>query len=150
MNTSGGGINVANLQGRVKVRTQGGGLDFDHIEGSVDGQTEGGGIRAAGGKAKLLIATQGGGITIKAFAGPEVRATTQGGSISADFAVAPKSACELVTEGGSISATIPGTAAVTLDATPKAARSGRICRCRPAGGPTPARCAGRSTAAGRC
>lgn len=67
-------------------------------------------------KNELLIQTQGGGITIERFTGSRVRATTEGGSISADFAAAPKADCELRTEGGNVTARLPRGAAVTLDA----------------------------------
>jgi len=114
--TSGGQIKVASLQGNANVKTEGGGLDFNDIEGRVNGQTEGGGIRAVSCKNELLVQTQGGGITIERFTGPRVRATTEGGSISAEFAAAPKADCELRTEGGSVTARLPQGAAVTLDA----------------------------------
>ena len=116
LKTSGGGVKVASLQGNAEVKTEGGGLDFNDIEGRVNGQTEGGGIRAVSCKNELLIQTQGGGITIERFTGSRVRATTEGGSVSADFAAAPKADCELRTEGGSVTARLPGGAAVTLDA----------------------------------
>jgi hypothetical protein len=116
LETSGGGIKVASLQGNVNVKTEGGGLDFNDIEGRVNGHNEGGGIRAVSCKNELLIQTEGGGITIERFAGSYVRATTEGGSISADFAAAPKADCELRTEGGSVTARLPHTAAITLDA----------------------------------
>jgi predicted Ser/Thr protein kinase len=116
LKTSGGGIKVASLQGNADVKTEGGGLDFNDVEGRVNGQTEGGGIRAVSCKNELLIHTQGGGITIERFTGPRVRATTEGGSISAGFSSAPKADCELRTEGGSVTARLPQSAAVTLDA----------------------------------
>ena len=116
LETSGGNIKVASLQGNADVKTEGGGLDFNDIGGSVNGQTEGGGIRAVSCKNELLIQTQGGGITIERFTGSRVRATTEGGSISAEFAAAPKADCELRTEGGSVTARLPHGAAVTLDA----------------------------------
>lgn len=116
LETSGGGIKIASLQGNVNARTEGGGLDFNDIEGRVNGRTEGGGIRAVSCKNELLIQTEGGGITIERFAGSGVRAITEGGSISTDFAAAPKADCELRTEGGSITARLPHIAAITLDA----------------------------------
>jgi predicted Ser/Thr protein kinase/DUF4097 and DUF4098 domain-containing protein YvlB len=116
LETSGGHIKVASLQGNADVKTEGGGLDFNDIEGRVSGQTEGGGIRAVSCKNELLIQTQGGGITVERFTGSRVRATTEGGSISADFAAAPKADSELRTEGGSVTARLPQGAAVTLDA----------------------------------
>jgi len=116
LETSGGGIKVASLQGDAEVKTEGGGLDFNDIDGRVNGQTEGGGIRAVSCKNELLVQTQGGGITIERFTGSRVRAATEGGSVSADFAAAPKADCELRTEGGNVTARLPQGAAVTLDA----------------------------------
>ncbi len=116
LKTSGGSISVAATHGTVRVHTEGGGLDFDNLEGSVDGETQGGGIRATDCKGELVIKTEGGGITVKAFAGPFVRGSTQGGSVDVDFAEAPKSDCVLETEGGSINARIHASAAINLDA----------------------------------
>ena len=107
---------MASLQGNADVKTEGGDLDFNNIDGRVNGQTEGGGIRAVSCKNELLIQTMGGGITIERFTGSHIRATTEGGSISADFAAAPKADCELRTEGGGVTARLPQSAAVTLDA----------------------------------
>jgi DUF4097 and DUF4098 domain-containing protein YvlB len=57
----------------------------------------------------------GGDITVNEFTGPAVRATTSGGSVSADFATAPTADCELHTMGGNVTVRLPDTAAVTLD-----------------------------------
>ncbi len=114
--TSGGGIQIASLQGSAHVKTEGGGLDFNDIDGKVKGETEGGGIRAVSCRNELLIQTQGGGITIEQFTGSRVRATTEGESISAGFDAAPTAECELRTEGGSVTARLPHGAAITLDA----------------------------------
>jgi hypothetical protein len=116
LKTAGGGIKVATVQGGVNVRTEGGGLGFDGVEGNVDGQTQGGGIRATGCTGELQIKTEGGGITVEAFAGPFVKGSTEGGSITADFAASPKSDCVLRTSGGSVRVRLPATAMVTLDA----------------------------------
>jgi hypothetical protein len=114
--TLGGGIKVAGLQGAVIVKTMGGGLDFNDIDGKVDGQTMGGGIHADGCRGDLRLHTMGGGIRVEKFTGSSVQADTAGGSVSGDFAAAPKSDCELHTMGGSVTARIPSTAPVTLDA----------------------------------
>jgi hypothetical protein len=116
VDTSGGGIKLARLQGNARVKTQGGGLDFADMDGKVNGQTQGGGIHAKSCQNELLVETQGGGISIERFSGPRVRATTEGGGISADFAAAPAADSELRTEGGSVTAWLPGDAALTLDA----------------------------------
>jgi serine/threonine protein kinase len=98
LETMGGDIKVVGVQGNVFAKTAGGELEFDDIAGLVDGQT------------------MGGSITIEKFAGPNIRVKTMGGSISADFASAPQSACELHTMGGGVTVRIPGQAAVRLDA----------------------------------
>jgi len=116
LETSGGGVKVAGIDGNVEVRTAGGGLDFNDIEGSVTGQTAGGGIHAISCKNELLVHTSGGSIKIEQFTGSHVQATTEGGSISADFDAAPKADCELHTMGGSVAVWLPPTAAVTLEA----------------------------------
>jgi serine/threonine protein kinase len=116
LQTMGGNIKTATVQGEVKVHTQGGQLEFDDVEGNVAGQTRGGGIRAAGCKGELVVQTDGGGITVESFSGPFVQGITQGGPISADFAASPKADSLLKTIGGGVTVRLPETAAVTLDA----------------------------------
>ena len=116
LETAGGDVEAANLEGKLTAATQGGNLSFDGMAGDVNGQTEGGNVRAAGCQGHLSLTTQGGNITIKDFAGPDLRAETEGGSVSADFAVAPRSDCRLHTSGGNVTARLPDSAALTLDA----------------------------------
>jgi DUF4097 and DUF4098 domain-containing protein YvlB/predicted Ser/Thr protein kinase len=114
--TSGGNVKTTDIQGNVNIKTLGGNLDCEDIDGDVDGHTMGGNVRSVECKGQLRLETMGGGITIEKFTGPGIQATTEGGSVSADFAVAPKSDCQLHTSGGNVTAKIPNTAAVTLDA----------------------------------
>ena len=44
LSTSGGGIEVGDLQGRVSAQTSAGSLSFGHIEGPIEGKTSGGSI----------------------------------------------------------------------------------------------------------
>jgi DUF4097 and DUF4098 domain-containing protein YvlB len=80
LKTSGGGINVGDLRGEVRVSTSGGGLRIGKIEGPVIGNTSGGGISLAGCNGKAEIRTSGGGIDIGSGAG-SITADTSGGSI---------------------------------------------------------------------
>jgi serine/threonine protein kinase len=116
LKTAGGGIKVASVQGPVRARTEGGGLHFEALDGDVDGQTAGGGIYASECKGQLLIKTEGGGINVQTFSGPQLKALTEGGSISADLVASPKSDSVLHTSGGSITVRLPETAMLTLDA----------------------------------
>jgi len=83
LKTSGGGISVTDLRGKVKGKTSGGGLRFGNIDGPVYGKTSGGGItiKSSNGDAELI--TSGGGITMGDVHG-DVKATTSGGSIHID------------------------------------------------------------------
>jgi TM2 domain-containing membrane protein YozV/predicted Ser/Thr protein kinase len=114
--TSGGDTSVAGVQNSVNITTLGGNLDCKDIGGDVDGQTMGGNVRAANCQGKLDLKTMGGNITVDDFSGPNIQASTQGGSVSADFATAPAADCELTTSGGNVIAHLPANAAVTVDA----------------------------------
>ncbi len=114
--TTGGDVDIARLENDVHLKTMGGKLDCQDIGGDVDGYTVGGDIHATGCKGGLRLETMGGNINVEEFTGPAIHATTQGGSISTDFAAAPTADCELHTTGGNVTARMPETAAVTFDA----------------------------------
>lgn len=98
LNTSGGGIEVDDLLGRVSARTSGGSLSFGHIEGPIEGKTSGGSISLKGCSGTASVSTSGGSIRIGEVDG-EVRAKTSGGSIHISRAQGPVQA---KTSGGSI------------------------------------------------
>lgn len=133
LRTSGGGIRVGDLTGKVVARTSGGGLRFGRINGAVDGRTSGGGIRleactgnvnvhTSGGGIRLgpvdgsaEVHTSGGGIVIRKVTGM-VRAHTSGGPIDATIAGPLKTDCRLSTSGGGITVHVDPKSAFTLDA----------------------------------
>ena len=98
LSTSGGGIEVGDLQGRVSVRTSGGSLSFGHIEGPIEGKTSGGSISLKGSSGTASVSTSGGSIRIGEVDG-EVRAKTSGGSIHISRA---QGSVHAKTSGGSI------------------------------------------------
>ncbi|HEX2694977.1 MAG TPA: DUF4097 family beta strand repeat-containing protein, partial [Acidobacteriota bacterium] len=118
--TSGGGVDIADLRGKVAARTSGGSVSCDRIGGDVEARTSGGSVRigvaegrveahTSGGdirieeaKGTVLARTSGGGIRIER-AGGEVDAHTSGGSITADDV---GGALRAKTSGGSVTATI--------------------------------------------
>jgi serine/threonine protein kinase len=113
--TSGGDINVSGIQDGADVKTMGGRISCDDIAGDIHANTMGGDVRATECKGRLDLETMGGNITIDGFAGPDVQATTLGGSVSAEFAIAPTKDSELKTSGGSITVRLPDNAALQLE-----------------------------------
>ncbi|HEV2320043.1 MAG TPA: DUF4097 family beta strand repeat-containing protein [Verrucomicrobiae bacterium] len=113
--TSGGDVNVSDIQGGADVKTLGGNLVCKNIGGALTARTMGGDVHADGCKGRLDMETTGGNVTIKECAGPAVHATTSGGSVSAEFTTAPTAQSDLETAGGNIIVRLPGNAALTLD-----------------------------------
>jgi hypothetical protein len=116
LKTAGGNVEVATLHGNVNARTEGGHLNFNSIEGKVNGKTEGGNVKAVGCRDDVELGTEGGNIAVEDFTGKGLQAQSEGGSIVAEFAVAPRADCTLRTSGGNVTVTIPETAAINLDA----------------------------------
>ncbi len=123
LKTSGGSINVTELEGTVTARTSGGSLNFGRIDGSVNGRTSGGSISLEGGSGPLEVETSGGSIRIGRVGGPvkahtsggsitvdevqgTIQASTSGGHVEATITKQPEGDCELSTSGGSIRARI--------------------------------------------
>lgn len=120
LKTSGGGIQVADLDGTVHAHTSGGGLRFDRVNGPINGDTSGGGIKLAdchgdvkvhtsgggidsrNGQGPLDLDTSGGGITVRVHRG-DVRSRTSGGGITAEQV---KGNLDAHTSGGSIHASL--------------------------------------------
>jgi len=80
LNTSGGNISIANLQGEQHFNTSGGGLDVKGLTGKIEGRTSGGGINVADCKDDIDLETSGGGIEALRCSG-RIRLNTSGGSI---------------------------------------------------------------------
>jgi DUF4097 and DUF4098 domain-containing protein YvlB len=99
LNTAGGSISVANIEGNVKAHTAGGSLSFGHIIGPVEGHTSGGSINLQSCTGDAYIRTSGGSITMGEVDG-EVDARTSGGSVTVRKG---KGEVNVSTSGGSIS-----------------------------------------------
>lgn len=78
--TSGGNVQVANIEGSVKVQSSGGNLKIGTVTGAISGQTSGGNIEMEGGQANAKLQTAGGDIRIGNLEG-NLRAKTSGGNI---------------------------------------------------------------------
>ncbi len=133
LHTSGGGITVGDLNGKVLARTSGGSVKLGKIGADVDARTSGGNVtldEAAGsvqlhssggniavGRASgpAELSTSGGGIKIDSVANA-IHASTSGGSVRATIAGPLKDDCVLSTSGGSVKVTVDKSAAFRLDA----------------------------------
>jgi hypothetical protein len=98
LQTRGGSVAVADLQGSARARTSGGSLTFGQIQGPVSGATSGGNIRLQGTTGTAEVKTSGGSIHIGSVEG-QVEAATSGGSITIEHA---KAAVRARTSGGPI------------------------------------------------
>jgi len=96
--TAGGGIKVADIDGKVHLKTSGGPIWMGYIDGEVFARSSGGGISLDGASANVDIETSGGGITIGETKG-KVHAHTSGGGVTVDGA---SGNTEVSTSGGGI------------------------------------------------
>ncbi len=133
LNTSGGSISAAGVEGQILSKTSGGSLNFDDISGDIRGRTSGGSVKIGRVDGDTEVHTSGGSITIRQARG-EVRADTSGGSITVDEVMGtiqaetsggsikatitrqPQGACHLKTSGGSVTVTLAEDIAVSIDA----------------------------------
>lgn len=113
--TSGGNIKLGNIDGKADVHTSGGDIEIRNVTRSVEANTSGGEIHVAAIGGDAALHTSGGNIRVESAKG-KLSATTSGGNVEASFAQAPKDDCELRTSGGNVTARISGEAGVHLDA----------------------------------
>ncbi len=133
LKTSGGGILVGDLDGRVDAHTSGGDLEIGRVGGDVNASTSGGGIAIEEGRGRTKLSTSGGDIKAGLLAGDamldtsgggirvetergSLSAHTSGGDVNVRFEGAVRSPCTLSTSGGEVTATFDRSAAFHLDA----------------------------------
>jgi DUF4097 and DUF4098 domain-containing protein YvlB len=97
--TSGGRIDLSQIEGDVRVRTSGGSIELREIEGDVKAFTSGGSIRGSEIEGRIDVGTSGGSIRLRDVSGA-AEAETSGGSIEVRFAEAAPA--RLRTTGGTI------------------------------------------------
>lgn len=83
LETSGGSINIANLNGSQNFKTSGGSLTVSNIHGNIDGKTSGGSIKADNLEGDVRLATSGGSIRLENLTGT-IHVQTSGGSIKGE------------------------------------------------------------------
>ena len=99
LNTAGGSIRVADIEGDVRIKTSGGSLNMGEIDGTVWGRTSGGSISLDGCSRAVDVNTSGGSINI-GDVGADLKAHTSGGSVTIGEVAG---AADVNTSGGSIS-----------------------------------------------
>lgn len=99
LDTSGGALEVAGIEGAVDLDTSGGSISVRDVVGDVAADTSGGSIRAEQVRGKVSLDTSGGSIRAVDIEGP-LDADTSGGSISVRRVAGD---ARLDTSGGSIS-----------------------------------------------
>jgi hypothetical protein len=115
LNTSGGTIAMSDLRGTIQANTSGGSIRLSNCHGGTIVNTSGGSIKAENGSGDLKLNTSGGSITVDAHDG-NVNGRTSGGSIKVIMLSQPTAPCTLATSGGSVTAMLPADAAVDIDA----------------------------------
>jgi len=98
LDTTGGSIDVGDLDGEVRADTAGGSILIGRVEGPVRADTAGGSIEVEASRQEVKADTAGGSIRLGDMAG-RVRADTAGGSIRIDRSAGPVHAS---TAGGGI------------------------------------------------
>lgn len=113
--TSGGSLVFANVKGKVNARTSGGSIQLQSCSGDVNVNTSGGNIQIGRVDGKVNAHTSGGSIKVTEVMGA-IDATTSGGSISVFIARQPRGNCKLTTSGGSIKVQLADDLKVNIDA----------------------------------
>ena len=107
-------IKVPN-QYNVDLKTSGGSIELSDLEGKVDAYTSGGSIRLGKIIGDVDVKTSGGSINVDEVIG-NIKGHTSGGSIRAKLLTQPTQDSRLTTSGGSITAYLAPSIAVNLDA----------------------------------
>ena len=105
LESSGGDISIANLNGGFKLRTSGGDVSLMNTNGNLFTETSGGDIKIFDHKGTMHLSTSGGDILCKKVEG-DLEASTSGGEIKLELA---NSKTEAKTSGGDIKIDYTGT-----------------------------------------
>lgn len=111
--TSGGSVTVREVHGSIYVRTSGGRIDAAELSGPTQLRTSGGGIEVTDCAGDLDVRTSGGGIRLEGIDG-KVRAVTAGGRVEAE--IRANRGVLLATSGGGIVLFLPADVHGSIDA----------------------------------
>jgi len=137
--TSGGAVQVQDIAGDLEARTSGGPIRVERVSGAVGATTSGGAIQVTAVGGDVRASTSGGPVSLDAIrgnvqartsggairvqqAGGRVDARTSGGPVSVDFATGNNQGGMISTSGGSVSAAVDPSAALSIDASTSGGR----------------------------
>jgi DUF4097 and DUF4098 domain-containing protein YvlB len=113
--TSGGSIHLKDIKGKSRVETSGGGIEAIGIDGPLHAETSGGSIETERTAGDVRLHSSGGGIHIRE-AGGRVEADTSGGSIEASFTRGNARGGSLESSGGGITVALDPSVGLSIDA----------------------------------
>lgn len=113
--SAGGSIKVGDVDGQLKLQSAGGSITVASVTGEAEIDSSGGSITVDRAEAAVRASTAGGSIRIEEIAGP-LQASTSGGSLKANLTATPSSESKLSTSGGSIEVRLAGGVGLDIDA----------------------------------
>lgn len=115
LESSGGGIDVAGLDGKVTAESSGGGVHASRLGGAASLSSSGGSISADDIGGDLEADSSGGGVQVREAHGAVV-AESSGGAVSVGFAAGNAKGGSLSSSGGGVAATIDPAVGLEIDA----------------------------------
>ena len=113
--SSGGGIDIANLAGKVDAESSGGGVQVSALGGAAKLSSSGGSIAAENVAGDLDASSSGGGVEIREAHGAVV-AGSSGGAVSVSFAAGNAHGGSLDSSGGGVEARLDPAVGLEIDA----------------------------------
>ncbi len=113
--SSGGGIDIADLTGRVAAESSGGGVAVTNLGGAANLSSSGGSIAATNVGGDIDASSSGGGVAIRDAHG-KVVAESSGGAVSVTFAAGNAMGGHLSSSGGGVEARLDPAVALEIDA----------------------------------
>ena len=113
--SSGGGIDIADLDGKVTAESSGGGVAATNLGGAAVLASSGGSIDGTNITGDLDASSSGGGVEIREARG-RVVAESSGGAVSVTFAAGNAKGGDLSSSGGGVAAQVDPTVGLEIDA----------------------------------
>jgi len=113
--SSGGGVVVEGIGGDVTLSSSGGGVDLEDVEGTATLESSGGSVSARAVRGDLKVSSSGGGVSLEEIGGAVV-ASSSGGPVRVGFAAGNGRGGSLSSSGGGVEARLDPSVALDLDA----------------------------------